>query len=75
MDEKSLIKKYQREITSLKQELQQLKRGMMENPFLIANNQEDLINLKLQVCFLQQINFAFSNEALTKHNHQNFLQV
>ncbi|CAA7396776.1 unnamed protein product [Spirodela intermedia] len=49
MDEKSLIKKYQKEITSLKQELQQLKRGMMENPFLIANNQEDLLNLKLQL--------------------------
>lgn len=48
MDEKSLIKKYQREISSLKQELQQLKRGMMERPY-ISSNQEDLVNLKLQV--------------------------
>ncbi|XP_010268983.1 PREDICTED: kinesin-like protein KIN-7C, mitochondrial [Nelumbo nucifera] len=49
MDEKSLIKKYQREISSLKQELQQLKRGMMENPYLVSSNQEDLLNLKLQL--------------------------
>ncbi|MQM22555.1 hypothetical protein Taro_055608 [Colocasia esculenta] len=48
MDEKSLIKKYQREISFLKQELQQLKRGMMENPCLMPSNQEDLLNLKLQ---------------------------
>lgn len=50
MDEKSLIKKYQREISSLKQELQQLKRGVMENPNVAASTQEDLVNLKLQVC-------------------------
>ncbi|CAD5195969.1 unnamed protein product, partial [Musa acuminata subsp. malaccensis] len=49
MDEKSLIKKYQKEISCLKQELQQLKRGMMENPYMIASNQEDLVNLKLQL--------------------------
>ncbi|KAK1361395.1 kinesin-like protein KIN-7C, mitochondrial [Heracleum sosnowskyi] len=48
MDEKSLIKKYQKEISILKQELQQLKRGMMENPLVVAPNQEDLVNLKLQ---------------------------
>lgn len=50
IDEKSLIKKYQREITSLKEELQQLKRGMMETPNIPASTQEDLVNLKLQVC-------------------------
>lgn len=49
MDEKSLIKKYQKEISSLKQELQQLKRGM-ENKSLMVPTQEDLVNLKLQVC-------------------------
>ncbi|KAL8134347.1 kinesin-like protein KIN-7C, mitochondrial [Apium graveolens] len=49
MDEKSLIKKYQKEISILKQELQQLKRGMMENPLAVAPNQEDLVNLKLQL--------------------------
>lgn len=50
MDEKSLIKKYQREITTLKEELQQLKCGMMGNPYTSASAQEDLVNLKLQVC-------------------------
>ncbi|PIA47468.1 hypothetical protein AQUCO_01400251v1 [Aquilegia coerulea] len=49
MDEKSLIKKYQGEISSLKHELQQLKQGMMEKPYLIAPRQEDLVNLKLQL--------------------------
>lgn len=49
MDEKSLIKKYQREISSLKQELQQLKSGMMDKENQMAPNQEDLVNLKLQV--------------------------
>lgn len=49
MDEKSIIKKYQREISILKQELQQLKRGMMENPNTAISTQEDLVNLKLQV--------------------------
>ena len=50
MDEKSLIKKYQREISELKQELQHLKRGMVENPNMATSSQEDLVNLKLQVC-------------------------
>ncbi|KAF7816839.1 kinesin-like protein KIN-7C, mitochondrial isoform X1 [Senna tora] len=49
MDEKSLIKKYQREIHDLKQELQQLKRGIMENPNVAMSSQEDLVNLKLQL--------------------------
>ncbi|KAK4433711.1 Kinesin-like protein KIN-7E, chloroplastic [Sesamum alatum] len=49
LDEKSLIKKYQREISNLKQELQQLKLGMMEKENLMAPSQEDLVNLKLQL--------------------------
>jgi hypothetical protein len=49
MDEKSLIKKYQKEISCLKQELHQLKRGMMESPYMASSTQEDLVNLKLQV--------------------------
>lgn len=64
MDEKSLIKKYQKEISILKQELQQLKRGMMENPLIVAPNQEDLVNLKLQVRVMkreQLINIFFLN--------------
>jgi len=51
LDEKSLIKKYQREISELKQELQHLKRGMVENPNMATtSSQEDLVTLKLQVC-------------------------
>lgn len=49
MDEKSLIKKYQKEISCLKQELHQLRRGMMESPYMAASTQEDLVNLKLQL--------------------------
>ncbi|KAE8100703.1 hypothetical protein FH972_018571 [Carpinus fangiana] len=49
MDEKSLIKKYQKEISSLKQELQQLKYGMVHIPNMDASTQEDLFNLKLQL--------------------------
>ncbi|KAL5704432.1 Kinesin-like protein KIN-7E [Ranunculus cassubicifolius] len=49
MDEKSLIKKYQGEISSLKQELQRLKQGMMETSYLMEPSQEDLVNLKLQL--------------------------
>lgn len=63
MDGKSLIKKYHKEISTLKQELQQLKRGMMENPLIVAPNQEDLVNLKLQVLLVmkrdQLINIYF----------------
>ncbi|PIN16990.1 Kinesin-like protein [Handroanthus impetiginosus] len=49
LDDKSLIKKYQREISNLKQELEQLKHGMMEKENLVAPSQEDLVNLKLQL--------------------------
>ncbi|KAL1541129.1 Kinesin-like protein KIN-7D, mitochondrial [Salvia divinorum] len=44
IDEKSLIKKYQREISSLKEELDQLKRGM-----LAGVSHEDIIVLKQQL--------------------------
>ncbi|KAJ3675228.1 hypothetical protein LUZ60_004270 [Juncus effusus] len=49
IDEKSLIKKYQKEITHLKEELQHLRRGMMENSYMAPSNQQDLVNLKLQL--------------------------
>ena len=52
IDEKSLIKKYQKEISSLKEELQQLRRGMMGNGGILPTDQEDLVNLKLQVCYI-----------------------
>jgi hypothetical protein len=51
IDEKSLIKKYQKEISCLKEELQQLRRGMTGNGCILPTDQEDLVNLKLQVCF------------------------
>ena len=44
IDEKSLIKKYQKEISSLKEELDQLKRGV-----LAGVSHEDIIVLKQQV--------------------------
>ncbi|XP_057773203.1 kinesin-like protein KIN-7C, mitochondrial [Salvia miltiorrhiza] len=49
LDEKSLIKKYQREISRLKQELQHLKSGMTDKENQTAPSQEDLVNLKLQL--------------------------
>lgn len=55
MDEKSLIKKYQREIQDLKQELQQLKQGILDNPNAAVSSKEDLVNLKLQVCTVAYI--------------------
>ena len=44
IDEKSLIKKYQREISILKLELDQLRRGM-----LVGVSHEELMSLKQQV--------------------------
>ncbi|KAL6650591.1 hypothetical protein ACP70R_009516 [Stipagrostis hirtigluma subsp. patula] len=49
IDEKSLIKKYQKEISCLKEELEQLRRGMMENGYAPPTDQEDLVNLKRQL--------------------------
>ncbi|KAG5601212.1 hypothetical protein H5410_032582 [Solanum commersonii] len=48
IDEKSLIKKYQREISCLKEELDVLKRGIMENQ-KVEPSRDDLVNLKLQL--------------------------
>ncbi|XP_022932513.1 kinesin-like protein KIN-7D, mitochondrial isoform X2 [Cucurbita moschata] len=44
IDEKSLIKKYQREISTLKQELDQLKRGV-----IVGVNHEEIMNLRQQL--------------------------
>lgn len=44
IDEKSLIKKYQREISSLKEELDQLRRGM-----LIGVSHEEIMSLRQKV--------------------------
>lgn len=45
MDEKSLIKKYQKEISRLQEELTELRRGVS----MSTSNQEDLADRKLQV--------------------------
>lgn len=45
IDEKSLIKKYQKEISSLKQELDQLRRGMIGGA-----SREEILSLRQQVC-------------------------
>jgi len=44
IDEKSLIKKYQKEISALKLELDQLRRGM-----LVGVNPEEIMTLKQKV--------------------------
>ncbi|KAI5059519.1 hypothetical protein GOP47_0025838 [Adiantum capillus-veneris] len=49
MDEKSLIKKYQKEISLLKHELDQLRRGMFDKPYLAGTAQEDLLSLRQQL--------------------------
>ena len=50
MDEKSLIKKYQKEIYCLKQELDQMKRGMFDKSYHNnGNTHEDLLSLRQQV--------------------------
>ncbi|CAK9212319.1 unnamed protein product [Sphagnum troendelagicum] len=49
LDEKSLIKKYQKEITSLKTELEHLKHSILEQPFVVNTSQEDLVHLRQQL--------------------------
>lgn len=49
IDEKSLIKKYQNEIRSLKEELEQLKRGIVTIPQLKHTGGDDIVILKQKV--------------------------
>ncbi|MBA0752464.1 hypothetical protein Gogos_001297 [Gossypium gossypioides] len=49
IDEKSLIKKYQNEIRSLKEELEQLKRGIVSIPQLKDIGEDDIVLLKQKV--------------------------
>ncbi|KAG8501236.1 hypothetical protein CXB51_003343 [Gossypium anomalum] len=49
IDEKSLIKKYQNEIRSLKEELEQLKRGIVSIPQLKDIGEDDIVRLKQKV--------------------------
>ena len=64
LDEKSLIKKYQKEITSLKTELEQLRRGMMGQPYAVKENSEDLAHLRKQVLnrnYMKRISANYCN--------------
>jgi len=49
IDEKSLIKKYQNEIRCLKEELEQLKRGIVTVPQLNDIVEDDIVLLKQKV--------------------------
>lgn len=50
IDEKSLIKKYQYEIRCLKEELEQLKQGIMRVPRAKDIGEDDIVLLKQKVC-------------------------
>lgn len=49
IDEKSLIKKYQNEIRCLKEELEQLKRGIVTVPQMKDSEEDDIVRLKQKV--------------------------
>ena len=49
IDEKSLIKKYQHEIRTLKEELEQMQRGVAAIPQLKHSEGDDLVTLKQEV--------------------------
>ncbi|CAK9259107.1 unnamed protein product [Sphagnum jensenii] len=50
LDERSLIKKYQKEISSLKSELERLKRGILQQPYVLhANHEHHLAHLRQQL--------------------------
>ena len=51
IDEKSLIKKYQNEIRCLKEELEQLKRGIVTVPQLNDMVEDDIVLLKQKVLY------------------------
>lgn len=50
IDEKSLIKKYQREISSLKEELDQIKSGVVAGV-----SHEEVLTLRQQVCMCPMV--------------------
>ena len=51
IDEKSLIKKYQNEIRNLKEELEQLKKGIVSVPQPKDASENDILLLKQKVPF------------------------
>ena len=54
IDEKSLIKKYQHEIRTLKEELEQMQRGVAAIPQLKHSDGDDLVTLKQEVPKISQ---------------------
>lgn len=52
IDEKSIIKKYQNEIRCLKEELEQLRKGMFTVPQFKDSGAGDILLLKQKVVFL-----------------------
>ncbi|KAF3781235.1 Kinesin-related protein 11 [Nymphaea thermarum] len=66
IDEQSLIKKYQNEIRSLKEELEQLKRGIVNVPSLKDPGQEDIVLLKQKLAYLpyKRRDFIIDEEAI-----------
>lgn len=59
IDEKSLIKKYQSEIRLLKEELEQLKKGILSVPERKGSGGEDIVLLKQKVC-MSLLNCCYS---------------
>lgn len=57
IDEKSLIKKYQHEIRCLKEELEQLKRGIVTVQPKGTGEEDDIVLLKQKVI----LNYSFHN--------------
>ncbi|GMP96849.1 hypothetical protein CsSME_00045321 [Camellia sinensis var. sinensis] len=64
IDEKSLIKKYQNEIRCLKEELEQLKRGIVTLPQLKDAGEENIVLLKQKVP-LYYVGFVVSPQVPT----------
>jgi hypothetical protein len=62
VDEKSLIKKYQREISSLKQELDEFRRGMIGGA-----SQEEIMILRQQVCFIFLLRDRTKQQKFVRH--------
>lgn len=67
IDEKSLIKKYQNEIRRLKEELEQLKRGIVTVPQM-KDSGEDLVLLKQKVT-LDDVAFSSGLYILSINQH------
>lgn len=67
IDEKSLIKKYQNEIYRLKEELEQLKRGIVTGTPLKDTGEDDIVLLK------QKVNITSRHSILLASSFQFYL--